>query len=168
MPPWRGDAPAQGGGFDQDIVKKVQALAVGDYVEVAWEKDEHLRVIMVRPLGPGVAKREARHDEREGKREEEAPNDKVSAAPPAQPTAKAGSVRGTIVSVDPHGRFVLRAADGSEEAFMPHWCGGMPTDGGGLDEEMVQKIAALKPVQQVEVGWEWEERKRCVTLTEAK
>ena len=77
-------------------------------------------------------------------------------------------MRGTIVSVDPHGRFVLRAADGSEEAFMPHWRGGMPADGGGLDEEMVQMIAALKPVQQVEVGWEWEERKRCVTLTEAK
>jgi len=162
-PPWRGGMPANGGGPDAEIVKQVQELAVGTYVEVGWEMDERLRVVRVRVIAhePG-AKRE------EPKARPEEPKAKPEERQDEAPQPQAGTVRGTVATVDAKGRFVLRTADGTEEAFMPHWRGGMPADGGGLDDEMVRRIAALKPGQQVEVGWEWDERKRCVTITEAK
>ena len=83
------------------------------------------------------------------------------------PELRCGVVRGTVVKADPKGRLVLKTHEG-EEAFMPHWRGGMPAEGGGLDQAMVAQIAKLSPGQQVEVEWEWSERKRCIRIAPAR
>ena len=49
IPVWSGGMPAQGGGYDKEIVKQVQALKPGDRIRVAWQLDHHLRVLSIEP-----------------------------------------------------------------------------------------------------------------------
>ena len=44
--------------------------------------------------------------------------------------------------------------------FMPHWRGGLPKDGGGLDAAMRQRLEAFRPGQRVTIRWVWQERRR--------
>ena len=44
--------------------------------------------------------------------------------------------------------------------LMPHWRGGMPKDGGGLDKEMLAKLAGFKVGDNVRIEWSWQERRR--------
>jgi hypothetical protein len=46
--PWRGGNPADGGGPDRDVVKKIGTVRVGDEVAVTWEMPEGKRVVDVR------------------------------------------------------------------------------------------------------------------------
>ena len=59
-PPWRGGSPAQGGGFDQEVLKKIAAAKVGDSVVLTWEMPEGKRVVDV-----VIRKRAQRTPERE-------------------------------------------------------------------------------------------------------
>ena len=79
------------------------------------------------------------------------------------PAVKSGTMTGTITE---KGDTWIRVkdAEGNSERFMPRWIGGAPKDGGGLDKEMLKRIAAVKAGDKVEVKWVFEERKRVVEL----
>jgi hypothetical protein len=47
VPQWKGGAPAQGGGFDKEILKTFAELKVGSRVEVHWVFEERLRALKV-------------------------------------------------------------------------------------------------------------------------
>lgn len=155
MPQWVGGMPDKGGGFDQHMVAKINKLQPCDIVEVKWERDEHLRVVGLNVLGRAGGEKEGHG---EGK-----PQDTGAYLDGPCPAEHCGMMRGQVASVDPKGRLVLKT-DKGEETLVPQWRGGMPAEGGGFDREMVGKIAQLRPGQQVEVAWEWNERKRCVAL----
>lgn len=44
MPYWRGGMPADGGGFDKEMVKQLEQFKVGDTVKVTWTFEEHYRI----------------------------------------------------------------------------------------------------------------------------
>jgi len=44
IPHWRGGLPKDGGGFDKDMLKQLEAFKVGDAVKVTWSLDEHYRI----------------------------------------------------------------------------------------------------------------------------
>jgi hypothetical protein len=50
IPLWKGGAPAQGGGYDKEIVKTIGALTIGSRIEVDWLFQEHLRVVGIKVL----------------------------------------------------------------------------------------------------------------------
>jgi len=52
--------------------------------------------------------------------------------------------------------------DGEEKArrYVPHWRGGAPADGGGLDKEMVARIKEVPVHSRVKLDWVFEERPR--------
>ena len=57
-------------------------------------------------------------------------------------------------------------ADGEEKArrYVPHWRGGAPADGGGLDKEMIAEIKKTPLNSRVKIDWEFEERARVVRI----
>lgn len=75
-----------------------------------------------------------------------------------------GTVTG-IVSATGDGWIEVKA-DGEEKArrYVPHWKGGLPKDGGGLDKEMVAKIKEIAVDSRVRLEWEFEERARVVKV----
>ena len=77
---------------------------------------------------------------------------------------KSGVAEGILVSKDKNSISVV--VDGSEEPmrFTPHWRGGNPKDGGGLDKKMVEEIKELIVSNRVRVKWEYEERHRVVDV----
>ena len=77
---------------------------------------------------------------------------------------KSGVAEGILVSKDKNSITVL--PDGAKEPmrFTPHWRGGNPKDGGGLDKKMVEKLKELIVSNRVRVKWEYEERHRVVDV----
>src|SRR5687768_9861982 len=75
---------------------------------------------------------------------------------------KSGTVIGILVAKDKNSIDVK--ADGEEEArkYVPHWRGGAPAEGGGLDKDMLKTFAKLKVGSRVQVKWEFEERHRAI------
>lgn len=70
-----------------------------------------------------------------------------------------GHDRGVVVKVDAEGpRLTIESASGGHRIYVPHW------RDGGPDREMSACIRALKPGDQVELIWEWEERYRVAKL----
>jgi hypothetical protein len=53
VPHWRGGTPAQGGGFDKEILKKFDELKVGDRVRLEWTFEERPRVVTIERLQAG-------------------------------------------------------------------------------------------------------------------
>ncbi|MCS6864104.1 MAG: hypothetical protein RMJ56_09980 [Gemmataceae bacterium] len=53
-------------------------------------------------------------------------------------------------------------ADGEEKPrrYVPHWKGGLPQDGGGLDKAMLAEIQKVPLKSRVELKWSFEERPR--------
>lgn len=51
--PWRGGNPADGGGPDRDVIRKIGAARVGDRVAVTWTMPEGKRVVNVAVRGRG-------------------------------------------------------------------------------------------------------------------
>ncbi len=47
MPHWRGGMPKDGGGFDKEMVKRLDQFKVGDKVKVVWEFEEHYRIVTI-------------------------------------------------------------------------------------------------------------------------
>ena len=71
-----------------------------------------------------------------------------------------GVAHGIIAGINKEkGIIELLTADGIER-FTPHWRGGMPRDGGGLDAGTIQAVAAFNKGDVVSIVWTWEERKR--------
>jgi hypothetical protein len=44
MPYWRGGMPKDGGGFDKEMVAKLEKFKTGDRVKVRWTFEEHYRI----------------------------------------------------------------------------------------------------------------------------
>jgi hypothetical protein len=76
----------------------------------------------------------------------------------AMPAGTKGVSEGEIVSKE-KGKLVLKTKDGNL-LFMAHWRGGLPKDGGGLDQEMLATLERFKPGQRVKIDWSWQERRR--------
>jgi len=50
VPYWKGGMPDKGGGFDKDMVKKLEHVNIGDKVEVEWTFEEHNRIDKIKVL----------------------------------------------------------------------------------------------------------------------
>ena len=77
---------------------------------------------------------------------------------------RGGTVEGILVAKDKNSITVL--PEGADEAmrFHPHWRGGLPKDGGGLDKVMLETIRSLIVNNRVAVKWEYEERPRVIQV----
>ena len=53
---WIGGSPARGGGYDPSILRKMDAIAVGNRVELTWHWNGHLRVDHLKLLRPSRKK----------------------------------------------------------------------------------------------------------------
>jgi len=76
----------------------------------------------------------------------------------AMTAGTSGISTGEIVGRD--GAKLLVRTDEGVLLFMPHWRGGLPKDGGGLDAAMRQRLEAFRPGQRVTIRWVWQERRR--------
>src|SRR5262245_21773255 len=73
---------------------------------------------------------------------------------------KKGTVTGVVTAKG--GNWIEVKADGEEKPrrYVPHWRGGAPKDGGGLDKEMVAKLKEVPVKARVRLEWVFEERPR--------
>jgi hypothetical protein len=82
----------------------------------------------------------------------------------AQEPKKDGEKKGTVTGVvtAKGDNWIEVKADGEEKGrrYVPHWRGGAPKDGGGLDKEMVAKIKEVPLKARVRLEWSFEERPR--------
>ena len=74
------------------------------------------------------------------------------------PKSKRGTVRGTVVSKGIKHVDVKPADGGPVERYLPHW------RGNGLDKDVLRQIAPLEVGQKVSVRWEYDERKRVLSI----
>ena len=75
-----------------------------------------------------------------------------------KPKSKRGTVRGTVVSKGKNHVDVKPADGGPVERYLPHW------RGNGLDKDVLRQIAPLEVGQKVSVRWEYDERKRVLSI----
>jgi hypothetical protein len=72
--------------------------------------------------------------------------------------------KGTVVGVlsAKGDNWIEVKADGEEKGrrYVPHWRGGAPDKGGGLDKEMIASFKKLKVGSRVRIEWVFEERPR--------
>lgn len=79
---------------------------------------------------------------------------------------ESGTITGTLISVDKSkGAVEIEDAHGRRYRLQPHWRGGMPADGGGLDQETIAAVARHAPGDRVTIAWTWEERMRIERIT---
>src|SRR5215510_12207844 len=85
---------------------------------------------------------------------------RAGAEDPKKDGEKKGTVTGVVIAKGEN--WIEVKADGEEKArrYVPHWRGGAPKDGGGLDKEMVETFKTLKTGSRVRVEWVFEERAR--------
>lgn len=74
------------------------------------------------------------------------------------PKSKRGTVRGTVVSKGKNHVDVKPSDGGPIERYLPHW------RGNGLDKDVLRQIAPLEVGQKVSVRWEYDERKRVISI----
>lgn len=76
--------------------------------------------------------------------------------------------KGTVIGVvtDKGTNFIEVKADGEEKArrYVPDWVGGLPSQGGGFDKDMIAAIAKVPLGARVKLDWKFEERPRVVKL----
>ena len=80
------------------------------------------------------------------------------------PKSKKETIRGTVVAKSKNSIDVKPFDKGPVERYLPHWRGGNPSAGGGLDKKVLQQLDPIKVGQKVTVKWEYEERKRVVNI----
>lgn len=75
-----------------------------------------------------------------------------------------GTVTGIVTARDE--KSIDVQADGEEKArkYVPHWKGGLPKDGGGLDKDMLAQLKTVTVKSRVRIEWVFEERFRVVKL----
>ncbi len=64
-------------------------------------------------------------------------------------------------------KVTVRSAEG-EATYVPHWHGGNPKDGGGLDKDMVARLKEFKVGDKVSLTWEFNEHKRVIAIEKSK
>jgi len=81
-----------------------------------------------------------------------------------KPDRRGGTIIGIVTAKGQN--FLEVKAEGEEKArrYVPHWVGGAPKDGGGLDKKMLAEIARVKVGSRVKLRWEFEERPRVVKV----
>ena len=77
-----------------------------------------------------------------------------------KPEARKGEVTGVVTAKGDN--WIEVKADGEEKArkYVPHWRGGNPDKGGGLDKAMIAEIKKLPLKSRVRIEWAFEERPR--------
>ena len=77
-----------------------------------------------------------------------------------KPEARKGVVTGVVTEKGKN--FIAVKADGEEQArkYTPHWSGGLPKNGGGLDKKMLAEIKKTPLKARVRLEWSYEERPR--------
>lgn len=80
------------------------------------------------------------------------------------PKERAGRVTGTVLARGDAWIEVKPDAADPPDRFRPHWIGGMPDAGGGLDRAMLLKLSHVRVGDRVKLRWEYEERKRVVEI----
>jgi len=85
---------------------------------------------------------------------------------PGTETKEGGEIEGVLVAKGKHNDSIEVRLDGDEgvKKYVPHWIGGSPSDGGGLDNAIIQQIAELYIGNRVLVHWEHDERLRVVSV----
>jgi hypothetical protein len=85
---------------------------------------------------------------------------RAAAEDPKKDSEKKGTVTGIVTAKGDN--WIEVKADGEEKGrrYVPHWRGGAPKDGGGLDKEMVAKIKEIPLKARVRLEWTFEERPR--------
>jgi hypothetical protein len=75
-----------------------------------------------------------------------------------------GTVTGTVTAKAES--WIEVKADGEEKArrYVPHWRGGAPSAGGGLDKTMLATIKSTPLNSRVKLDWEFEERARVIKI----
>ena len=83
---------------------------------------------------------------------------------PKKEEKKSGTATGMLAAKGDN--WIELKADGEEKArrYVPHWVGGIPSQGGGPDKKMVETIKALKVGSRLRVEWEFDERPRVVKI----
>jgi len=84
----------------------------------------------------------------------------ATGAAPAPPKKKAqadvivarGTLVGTVAATGP-AWIEVKSEDGKTQRYIPEWRGGMPSDGGGPDPEVVKQIQTVKPGDRIRVRW---------------
>ncbi len=71
-----------------------------------------------------------------------------------------GTVTGLVTSKGDN--WIEVKADGEEKArkYYPHWRGGAPAQGGGLDKKMLADIKKTQLKSRISLDWSYEERPR--------
>ncbi|MFN5327700.1 MAG: hypothetical protein ACOYNP_07080 [Gemmataceae bacterium] len=71
-----------------------------------------------------------------------------------------GEVTGVVVAKGDN--WIEVKADGEEKArkYVPHWRGGNPAQGGGLDKKMIAELKKIPVKSRVRMDWTFEERPR--------
>jgi hypothetical protein len=84
----------------------------------------------------------------------------ASAEDPKKEEKRKGTVTGIVTARGD--TWIEVKADGEERGrrYVPHWRGGAPKDGGGLDKEMLAKLKAVPLKARVRLEWSFEERPR--------
>lgn len=81
---------------------------------------------------------------------------------------ESGRVSGEIVELDKTQGVVVLQAGEHRLQLSPHWSGGMPKDGGGLDKATIAKVREFNPGDTVTIAWTWSERYRIEDITPAR
>lgn len=77
-----------------------------------------------------------------------------------EPKKKKGTVVGVLTAKEKNWIEVKAAGETKARRYVPHWRGGAPAAGGGLDKKMLATFATLKVGSRVRIEWVFEERLR--------
>lgn len=75
-----------------------------------------------------------------------------------KPKSRRGTIRGTVTNKGKSHVDVKPADGGPVERYIPHW------RGKGLDQDVIRQIAPIEVGQKVSVRWEYDERKRVISI----
>lgn len=75
-----------------------------------------------------------------------------------------GTAAGVVTAKGDH--WIEIKADGEEKGrrYVPHWKGGLPKDGGGLDRDMLARLKATPLGARVRIEWVYAERLRIAKI----
>ena len=119
-----------------EVLGAVRAADVGDRVEFDWSATGH---------GPAITKFKVV---------------KSAAGDHKKDEKRGGTVTGVVTAKGD--TWIEVKGDGEEKGrkYVPHWRGGNPADGGGLDKKMLAEIKAVPVKSRVRLEWTFEERPR--------
>jgi hypothetical protein len=136
VPQWVGGTPAQGGGFDKEMLAKFRTLKLGSRVRLEWKFEERPRVVKIEVL----------------KAPAEQPDE---AKKPAKDEEKRGTVVGVLVAKG--NNFIEVKADGEEKPrrYVLHM---------GGTKELLRAMKETPIGSRVKVEWLFLERLRVLRL----